>query len=252
MPRKTKAPRRKRAGRPRRRAMKPRLETARIQETYDFPDPNMNAAYVDYQLSLARFTRASLVARGFQLYRITKVTYKFKPKLDTFAVNATQGTPPAVTTIPYLYTVIDKIGNLSDFTTADELRQAGAKPKRLDDKTLSVSYKPAVLQYTLDRNNATNTWAKPLVSPWLSTDKYNDVMSGGANYLPSSIDHLGLAWIVEQTGTAAGVVNTYGLEVTVDFEFKKPSMFRTVGAEAGAPAIQIGSDVKDVSGNLVV
>lgn len=207
-------------------------ETAAITEVYEFALLNSNTAYIDYQVSLARHARATAVAQGFREFRITKLEYKFKPAYDTFAAyGATNAT------LPYLYAMVDKQGVLADFTTCDQLRMLGCKPRRLDDKTLSVSFKPAVLQYALDKNNATNPWAVSKVSPWLSTDKNNDVVAG-MSWAPSSIDHLGLAWFVETTANTTTPI-AYNLEVVAHFQFRKPNIIKPPAGQDAEEAVLI-------------
>lgn len=202
----------------RRRGMrKMKSETASLRETFEFAQLTTGAAYYDYTNSLARYARASLVAQGYREFRITKVEYRFKPAADTF--------PTGGTSIPYLYAMVDKTGSMRDFNTTEEIVSAGAKARRLDDKTIVFSYKPATLQYNRDENAPGNNqalWAKPIVSPWLSCDRLNDDPSppAGAGFAPSSIDHLGLVWIV---ATSTGSPIGYTLEVVSHFEFRKPS-----------------------------
>jgi len=211
-------------------------ETASLKEVYEFAVLDNNTAYIDYQNSLARSTRAAMVAQGFREFCITKVEYIFKPTLDTF-----QGPILGGTTVPYLYAAVDRTGALVDFTTADQLRNLGVKPRRLDDKTLRVSFKPAVLNYARDLTGATNIWSQPKVSPWLSTDKNNDV-TPAAGWAPSSIDHLGLAWYVESGGNNT-VLNQYNVEVVTHYKFRKPNIIKPVevaeGVEPPKPAKQV-------------
>lgn len=197
-------------------------EFASMKETYEFAALPVTGAYVDYQNSLARNARASIVGRGYREYRITKMEYIFKPTLDTFAFNS-----GAI--VPYLYAMVDRTGNLADFTTADQLRELGAKPRRLDDKIVRVSFKPSVLGYALDRGQQSNEFAKPMISPWLTTDNSNDTVPGGPGWTPSTVDHLGLAWIVDGNSTAAN----YIVEVVTHFQFRKPNL-TILGPRLGA------------------
>lgn len=229
MPMKTKGKRiaKRRAYRPRTgyRSRLAKSEFASMKETYEFATLDNNTGYIDYENALARNSRASQIAQGYREYRITKVEYIFKPTLDTF-----QGPMLGGSTIPYLYAMVDRVGALADFTTADQLREMGAKPRRLDDKSLRVVFKPAVLEYTLDKNGSSNQFARPLVSPWLSTDKNNSVDPAGPGWAPSSIDHLGLAWILE-SGGGNTVLNQYNVEVVTHFQFRKPNLNKPVGME---------------------
>lgn len=220
-----------------RRAMRPRTEFATCKETYEFATLQNNMAYQDTQVSLARYLRASSIARGYQQFRITKVEYMFKPLVDTFSSD----NPSLGAGIPYLFAVVDKTGTFSAFQNSQQLREAGAKPRRFDDKTLRVSYKPAVLDYVYDKNNSSNSWAKPITSPWLSTNKNNDGSTTIWN--PSSIDHLGIAWMVEG---GLNTVSSYQLEVTAHFEFRKPLYLVDSSRESDPIATQAPPKNKDV------
>lgn len=208
-------------------------EFASMKETHSFAICPSNTAFYDYQNSLARYQRASQIGHNYREFRITKLEYQFIPLIDTF----TQ-TDYATTTsqVPQLYWMIDKVGSFSDFNTAEDLQQAGAKPRRLDDKTIRIAFKPAVLDYVYDKNNATNAWARPITSPWLSCDKFNDT-GVSTTYAPSSIDHLGLAWIVD-----APPAVKYNLKVTAYFQFRKPGLHDdTPGTEDLPSAVQAPS-----------
>lgn len=213
--------------RPRRKAVMPN-EYAKCTETHEFAVLNCNAAYYDYATSLARCERASTVGRGFQEYKISKVEYIFTPMTDTFL--------PGQATVPQLYTRIDKTASLQDFTTAAQLAQTGCKPRRLDDKNIRISFKPAVLQLARDATNGTNPWAKPIVSPWLSTNKNNNLST--PTWAASSIDHYGLAWFAEQLNSS-GPAATYSVRQLIHFEFRKPIVLTPI--TAGVAAVQAPS-----------
>lgn len=217
----------------RRKAMKKRMpnEYAKVCETHEFAMLNTNTAYFDYSTSLARCERASTVGRGFQEYKVTKVEYEFIPLTDTFL--------PGTVARPQLYFRVDKTASLQDFTTVAQLVQTGCKPKNLDEKIVKVAFKPAVLQLARDASNGTNPWAKPLISPWLSTNKNNNVSS--PTWAASSIDHYGLAWFVEQLVLSGSTPPTvqYTIRQRVHFEFRKPIVLTPI--TGGVAAIQAPS-----------
>lgn len=217
-------PRRKVGVRRRPRRMVKTNDYARCVETHEFATLNANTAYFDYATSLARCERASAIARGYQEFRIKKVEYHFIPMTDTFL--------PGQNTVPQLYFRIDKTGALNDFTSVSQLVQTGCKPRRMDDKNIVVKFAPGVLTYARDAVNATNPWSEPKISPWLTTNKNN---LSTVSWSASSIDHLGLAWFVEQINTG-GAVTTYSLREVVHFEFRKPLVLTTSSEEP--PAIQ--------------
>lgn len=201
-------------------------EYAKVTETHEFAMLNTNTAYFDYATSLARCERASTVGRGFQEYKITKVEYEFIPLTDTFL--------PGTVARPQLYFRVDKTASLQDFTTVAQLVQTGCKPKNMDEKIVKVSFKPAVLQLARDANNASNPWAKPLISPWLTTNKNNNVSS--PTWAASSIDHYGLAWFVEQLVLAGSTPPTvqYTIRQRIHFEFRKPIVLTPLPGGVGA------------------
>lgn len=224
------APRR-RGGAKRRGAKRSQAERATLKETHLFAPLTTGNAYFDYSASLRRSFRAALVGQGYREFRITKLEYRFKPSADTFPTGGTQ--------VPYLYAMIDKTGSMRDFNTVDELVTAGAKARRLDDKTITVSFKPATLSYNRDETGNSNLWSKPIVSPWLSCDSLNDApLPGPVGYEASSIDHLGLAWMV---ATSGGTQFGYTVEVVSHFEFRKPSWTILPKDPSLPPAIQAPS-----------
>lgn len=228
---KKKAPRRRAPMRRRRAGYRSNLaksEFASLKETHDFSLLPCNTMYRDYQSSLARHIRASSVGHGYREYRITKLDYQFIPQFDTFAAGGVA--------VPQFYYMVDKDGTFATTTTAEQLMEAGAKPRRFDDKTININIRPTALGYAYDANNATNVYAKPMTSPWLSTNKFN---LGGTGYSPSSIDHLGIVWIVDGDPSMR-----YQVRVTAHFQFRKPSWQSTSNSEL-PPAIQAGADVPE-------
>jgi len=205
-------------------------EWASMKETHQFAVLPSNSAYFDYANSLARFQRASDIGRNYREFRITKLEFQFMPTVDTFTqTDYATGTSK----VPYLYAMIDKTGTFRDFNVAEDLEQAGCKPRRLDDKTVRINFRPSVLSYAHDRDNNSNLWAEPRISPWLSCDKFNDTGTQ-TTYVPSSIDHLGLAWIVD-----APAAVKYEVRVTARFQFRKPGLLDANPAEVGTePAKQ--------------
>ena len=107
--------------------------------------------------TLAGSPRASGVATAYQHYRIKKITLIFRPNYDTYA--------PGGTTVPYLYYMFNKSGSIPTTTTLAALKSMGAKPIRLDDKTIKISWRPSVLTQTVDTNVAGNEAFHNIVFP---------------------------------------------------------------------------------------
>lgn len=165
----------------------------------------MNTQLIDYE-------RASAVASQYQMFRMKVITITFKPSADTFTGSG------GTATKPNLYYMIDKAGVIPTNVTLEGLKQMGARPRQLDEKNFSVSWRPSVLEsvmYLGGVNNATPS--KYTISPWLSCSAV-PVQPGV--YQASGIDHLGIYWYCDQN-IAAGY--QYTIEVEVQYEFKKPN-----------------------------
>lgn len=183
-------------------------DVASVSETFLFEKMSLNTIYADYGCSLFQHERARQVAQGYQEFRIKLVEYKFKPLSDTYSVGA-------LGQVPYLYYLVDKLRSNNGLQTVDAFTQAGAKAIRFDDKSISVKYKPAVLMDTWDAQSFSAVPRNYLISPWLTTNDFNTV---GAGFNPSSVDHLGLRWVI--SGALDG--QEYLCERTVHIEFRKP------------------------------
>lgn len=228
-------PRRKQLKRRPRRKVMPN-EYAKCVETHEFANLSTNSAWYDYQTSLARCERATQIARSFQEYKITKVEYHFIALTDTYL--------PGQYSVPQLYTRIDRTGALEAYSTAAQLAQTGVKPRRLDDKNVVISFKPAALMFARDAVQNTNVWSKPVISPWLSTNKNNNLPNVIWN--ASSIDHLGLVWFLEQVNPAGQPNLTFTVRQRIHFEFRKPMVLGSAGDVLAQQAPSINSPEVDV------
>lgn len=224
----TRRPRRRITRRPRRVARRAG-EYASLKEMHEFGTMKANTAFKDYQVSLARFERATNVAHGYREFKITKVEYLFTPKFDSYTLSV--GTP-----IPYLYAMVDKDGAFGGINGAEPLNQAGCKPRRLEGRTIRYAFKPSTLGYAYDRSNGTNVFSKPQTG-WLSCNK-NNVTGSATSWLPSSVDHLGIVWIVDGDPKIE-----YEVKVVAHFQFRKPSWQSS--SVTGPGAIQL-TDREDV------
>lgn len=200
-------------------------ERASCTITQTFTLGQTNQVYNNYNLQLSGAARAITIAEGYQLYRIKRVTYKFSPLADTF-----QG--GSGVTVPYLYFQIDRTRNLQSVNTPQQLRQLGCVPKRLDDKIVSWSFRPSVLNYTYDSappiGQATTQANQYKISPWLNCRDAETL----SVWNPDSTDHLGCVWVVENSG---GGLISYKMERIVEYEFMKPSYQVVANPTAPAP-----------------
>lgn len=173
-----------------------------------------NTMYSFDGFQLADFDRAVSIARNYQRFRMTGIKITWKPVFDTYS-------PATANQKPNLYFMIDKNGSIPDTVTLEGLKQAGARPRALDEKPLSVFFKPAVLGEA--RINAGIPQAASyMVSPWLSTNQ-NPTAPGVWN--PSEVSHQGIKWYIEQ----GGAVQKVYVEVEIQFQFIKP-LFPTLAA----------------------
>lgn len=214
-----------------------------------------NTMYNLRNIALNQFRRAVSTANAYQHFRIKKVQLEFKPSLDTFiAGGGSPGSGPIQ--VPYLIYMIDKSGSIPTSVGSEDLKQMGAKPIRFDDKTIKVSWRPSVLTQTFGNTltSGVEGQSQYKISPWLSTNA-NALTPN--SFVPSSIDHLGIYFKVDRAGLLPNDVPeiTYDVQITVDFEFKKPLVQATgtvPATEVVMPAYNAGLPpqvVGDLSGN---
>lgn len=210
------APRRRRAvGRRPRRMFRRKAagntpEYASCKVVRDLGYDSNGVVYKLSEFGLTGFPRAINVAQSYQYFRMKLVELKFIPTSDTYI----SGNPGE---IPNLYYMIDKTDSIpTTGTTLTTLQQAGAKPIRFDDKTITVRFKPAVVWKSLDENGSNINFGLSRVSPWLATNDNNT--NDTASWTPSSVDHHGIVYTV--TGGVGG--QNYHVEMVTHFEFKKP------------------------------
>lgn len=178
------------------------------------------------QFSLSSFSRAINIASSYQYYRIKLIEMKFIPTADTYIAGTTPGE------VPNLYYVIDKTDAIPQVgATVNTLQQAGARPIRFDDKTITVRFKPAVLYNGYDEVGGNSNFALSRVSPWLSTNDSNT--SNTASWVANSSDHHGIMYTV--TGGTAG--QNYRVEMVAHFEFKKPLFYVTPEPGVALPPV---------------
>jgi len=224
-PKRRKAPRRKRSSNV--------SEYASLSETRSLAAPGgggftYNTMYNAMNIGLADYVRAPLVAQAYQHYRIKHVKLTLKPSFDTFSSESTTGYGK-----PFLYHMIDKAGAIPTAITLEGLKGMGARPRALDEKPLTISWAPSVLNEVLTTGGGVPTaqGSAYKISPWLNTNSGSVV----SVWNPSSVDHLGCFWTVAAPNYSS-TNNTYSMEIEVQFEFKKPLLARAVGAVDATPA----------------
>lgn len=171
-------------------------------------------------IQLVDFARAPAIAANYQQYRIKYFELRIQPDFDTFIVGGAgaQG-------VPYLYYMIDKGNAINLSTTNQQLKSMGAKPVRLDDKTIVIRWKPAVLLSTQILTSTGATSAQRYnVSPWLNCD---EVTAAGGTFNPSQVCHYGIKFFGENIGGSM----SFSATLTAHFEFKKPLLTGGMGVE---------------------
>jgi len=206
MYRKKRAPAKKGKRMGRRRALsQPDKASCTVVRTLGGGVTNQMFAYGSF--NLADYARAVSIAQNYQRYRITGIKLTFKPEYDTFATGLGVSKPN-------LYYMIDKSGSIPDNVTLEGLKQAGARPRAFDEKPISVSWRPTVLN-EVQISGLLSQGAGYKTSPFLSTDA---TPGNPGVWTPSTVNHLGIKWFMECTNTSLGV----NLEAELQFEFSKP------------------------------
>lgn len=188
--------------------------TCKVIETIPAVSLNLNTPYLLLKTGITG-SRASAIAKEFGLYRIARITFTHRPFFDTYS-SSLPGTGNSPNAVPTLYWKMNRYGDNPAAFDGDYMRSLGAKPFRLDDKNVIVSYKPNTLM-TQD-NGAGATSASVKITPWLSTD---DTPQDNLFTL-STADHFGHSLFIEGggAGTAQGPVCL--MDVKVVYEFKNP------------------------------
>lgn len=229
--RKTKPRRRGRVGRPR---ANPRnvaeWASCSVKRTFVPPGTDLacNAMYnLRGAIKLTGFLRAEEVAKAYQFYRIKSVKVTIVTPFDTFLQNNNQGRPN-------LYAMIDKAEAIPALATLETLKGMGAKPRACDEKPITITWKPSVLQNT--ETTAGTAPSSYVLSPWLSTAH-------------PDVQHQGVFWYIEQKLFGGAGPNIYFLEMELQFEFKKPLLYSVV---ATTPAVSLVPATLDNSSNGIV
>lgn len=210
-----------------------KLQMAKIHETITIEDLKPGTAY-EGQVSLDMFPRATDMADNFQEYRITKLEWKYTPVYDTFQDPGSSGQ-----SLPYLYSKRHVYPAPIAFNL-DYLKSLGVKPRRLDDRTITISYVPNATQflttstYTQTTPPSVLSGLKPTYKPWLTTYQNNPVTPTAPPFMDKT-PHYGHAFWIDQLNGISQVICT--LEVCAYFEFRKPWDIAT--ATAGTQQKQI-------------
>lgn len=197
--------------------------TCKIVETLPFDDIIANQPYRFEVDGIIAGTRAAAVAQQFGLYRIAKITLKYKPASDTYVSNPAFIGGGGVFTVPNLYWKMNRFADAPAAFSADDLKNMGAKAFRFDDKAITISYRPNVLTSTVSAG--TNS-GQIKMTPWLNTDSAPDT----PNFALSTQSHYGHFYIVEAGVNGNGQQPCGSVEATIVYEFKNPRVqYHTTG-----------------------
>lgn len=209
--------------------------TAKIVEFFDLGAFNCNEAY-DFGVAGivptspvgGQATRASVVAPAYGLYRIAHCEYKVTPRFDTYNANLGQGGVPIgdqAVEVPKLYWKMNRYGDAPvGFTSLDMLSLA-SKPIRLDDKTITIKYKPNILLANAGPAAAGQNGGSGQVkmTPWLSTDSEADDNA----FALSTTQHYGHLMYIECAAAGDGVSPICEIQARVVYEFKNPRILES-------------------------
>lgn len=185
--------------------------TASVKECYSVPVIDGQVIFFrQIALSDLTYDRSQTVASAYQEFRIKYVKMTFRPSADTYA-------PVPGNIIPQLYWQIDKANAIPLNADSNTFLSMGTRPRRMDDKNLVFTFKPAVLTSDMVNPGAT-TAGQVKVSPWLSTNANSG--NPAAGWAPSAIEHLGCVFYVTKINPADDI--TYNVDVEVVFQFRKP------------------------------
>lgn len=177
---------------------------------------NLNTPYLQIKGGITG-GRARQLAALFGEYRIKKIIWTYRPLFDTYS-SSLAGAGNSPNSVPTLYWRMNRYGDTPAAFNGDYMRAMGATPKRLDDKQVTFSYSPNIIQS--QQNTAAATTATIKVAPWLSTD---DLVNDN-NFNISTAEHFGHSLFVEGggAGTAQGAVCYQ--DVKVIYEFRNPRL----------------------------
>lgn len=208
--------------------------TAKVVEFFDLGVFEANVAH-DFALSGivpaigGVPTRSAVVAPAYGLYRVAQIEYKIKPKFDTYiAGQVPVGDQPVE--VPVMYWKMNRYGDAPVGFTAANLQSLGAKPVRLDDKTLTIKYKPNILLADAGAIAAAQAGGSGQVkiTPWLSTD----TQAQDNNFALSTTQHYGHMMFIECAAAGDGTPLICEIVARVVYEFKNPRILEGLEQQA--------------------
>jgi len=270
-PKRKTAPRRRKPAMARRRFVKPARSSPNTAKVVEFYPAGPFEANVAHEFSIngiinvlnGQPTRAGMVAPAYGLYRIAQVEYKITPRFDTYISGANPGGDNPVE-VPKLYWKLNRYGDAPVGFNEQDMLSLSSKPIRLDDKTITIKYKPNVLMANVGAAAvaAAGGSGQVKITPWLSTDQRVD----DGQFVASDTTHYGHLMYVECAAAGDATPVICEVAVRIVYEFKNPRMFEGVEVSqrrAATPHIKhtiagstivnapTGWDHTDVSGNTL-
>jgi len=153
--------------------------------------------------------RAPSVAGNYQYFKITRIDCRLLVNTDTYPAGGGFG-------MPQVYWLINRGQSIPAAITFDEFKDAGARPRLLNEANLRWSFRPAVLNAN---RNLTGGLVSlyPKISPWLDT---NANAGTAVPWAPSTTEHGG--FLMGITKMNAGDATAYNVQFTYHFKFMKP------------------------------
>lgn len=206
--------------------------TCKIVETLPAANILLNTGYVFDVGGIYPNGRAAAVAEQFGLYRVARVSFRYKPNSDTYVSNPAFLGGSGAITVPYLYWKMNRFADDPAAFTGNDLKNMGAKAIRFDDKVVTHSYKPNIL--TAIASAGTNS-GQIKMTPWLNTDAAPDT----PGFALSTTQHYGHFFIVEAGVAGAGTQPVGTIEVTIVYEFKNPRVHYTAPSSSVPSALRV-------------
>lgn len=174
-------------------------------------------------------TRASMVAPAYGLYRIADIQFKLTPRFDTYSSGLAPGGDAPVE-VPNVYWKVNRYGDAAVGFTRDDLLSLGCKPHRLDDKVVTIQYKPNILLADTGAAAAALNGGSGQIkmTPWLSTDDE----PGDGQFALSKTTHYGHMMFIECAAGGDGTPIVCDMTARVVYEFKNPRVLEDEASKA--------------------
>jgi len=236
-PKTKKTTRKPKTNKPRRKFVKPSRSSPNSCKIVEFYDVGAIEANVAHDFTVAGIvpniggvaTRAAITAPAFGLYRIAQVEYKITPRFDTYIAGAAPGGDAPVE-VPKLYWKMNRYGDAPVGFGQNDMQSLGCKPIRLDDKTVTIKYRPNILLANVGGNAAAQLGGSGQVkmTPWISTDSQAD----NDNFALSTTEHYGHMMFIECAAAGDGTPIICEVSARVVYEFKTPRIHEAPEAVA--------------------